>query len=262
VDATYTCPSCGGASDLKAERCPYCGSPFLNNLGPAIGSARGATVARQQAAVLEAKTAKDPKNGAAFLELGEVYHELGQYPKADEALKKAAQLLPQEAEVFLMLAWNTAIGRGWEKAEVADNAARALAIDPKLGRAEALMHLNQGMSDFLFDRSILHLKMALEEFQKAVALDPKNTYGYFMTGCVLEEMYELPLAAENFAKAAGLAADDAAPGREDARIYARAGYTYFKLKDFAKAKPFLENAVKLDPDNDAARSLLATIAQG
>ncbi len=258
MDAQYTCPSCGGSADLKSNCCPYCGSLFIQDLGPGTGVS-GATAARAQAAVLEAKLLKTPNNGAALLELGKIYHLLGQYPKAQDALTKAAALMPAEPQVFLMLAWNVGIMKGWEKAAVLENARQALALDPKLAEADGLVHLSQGMTQYLFDQSILHAKMALKEFQAATESDPKNTYGFFMTGCVCEELDELKLAAQFLQKAADLSAADDAPGREDARIVARAGSVFFKLHDVDNAKKYLSRAVELDPDNDAARGLLASI---
>jgi tetratricopeptide (TPR) repeat protein len=168
-------------------------------------------------------------------------------------------LLPQEPQVYLALAWNAGIMKGWEKIEVLENARKALALDPKLAQADAVAHLNKGMTEYLFDQSLLHAKLALKEFQAAIASDPKNTYGYFMTGCVCEEMDAYKLAAENFMKASELAAADDAPGREDARIFARTGNAFLRLADKANAKKYLQKAVDLDPDNEAARSLLASI---
>ncbi|MBI3554401.1 MAG: tetratricopeptide repeat protein [Elusimicrobia bacterium] len=259
MDAQYTCPGCGGTSDLKADRCPYCGSRFIPDLGPGAGSQAGAAAARKQAAVLEAKLAKSPNNGQALLELGQAYHQCGEYQKAQVALDKAASLLPQEPQVFLLSAWNIGIMKGWEKAGVADNAKRALTIDSNLSQAEALLHLNRGMTEYLFDRTILHAEMALKEFQAAVEADPKNTYGYFMTGCVCEELDEYQLAAQNFQKACELAEKDDAPGREDARVLARTGAVLSRLGETESAKKYLSRAVELDPDNEAARSILATI---
>ena len=260
MDSQFTCPGCGGSADLKSERCPYCGSRFVPDLGPCSGPGSGPAAARKQAAVLEAKSAKAPKNGQAYLELGQAYHQAGDYGKAQDALDKAASLLPQEPQVFLLSAWNIGIMRGWEKSGVLDNARRVLDLDETSAAAQALIHLNKGMTEYLCDNTVLHAKLAVAEFVAATKADPKNTYGFFMTGCVAEELDEFELAAQYLQKAADLSGADDAPGREDARVFARAGNALLRIGDKENAKTYLARALKLDPDNDAARALLASTA--
>jgi tetratricopeptide (TPR) repeat protein len=113
---------------------------------------------------------------------------------------------------------------------------------------------------YLFHRSDDNIKSALEEFKAAIELDPKNTYGFYYTGSIYEMEDDLEQAVDYFQKAAALSLDDIAPGKEDARLFARVGYLYYKLKQYDPAKKFLSDALRLDPNNSAAQEILTSIS--
>jgi tetratricopeptide (TPR) repeat protein len=230
-------------------------------MGSATGLFKEGDV-RKQIPQLEAKIAKAPNDGNSRYALGEAYHRLGDYDKAQEQLEKAAQLLPQKPEVFYLLAWNSGVKQGWESAAVEENAKRALALNPRSKQAEALLHLSKGVQSYLFRQSGANSDSGLGEFMAAIELDPKNAYGYFYAGSVYESAEELEQAADYFQKAAELSLDDIAPGKEDARLFARVGVLNYKLKNYDSAKKFLTDAVKLDPGNSAAQELLDSINGG
>ena len=261
MSETYTCPGCGGVSDFSAGRCPYCQNPFAPALGSSIGLSKDDASVRKLAAQLEAKIAKSPNDGNSCYALGEAYHHLGDYKKAQEQLQRAAQLLPNKAEVFYLLAWNSGMKQGWESVTVAENARKALALNPEFPQAEALLHLSKGVQSYLFQRSDLdHLDAALNEFRRVIELDPRNTYGYYYAASVYEMADEMDHALECFEKAAELSTDDIAPSKEDARIFARAGFLYYKLGQRAPAKKFLTDARNLDPDNSAVQEILSSLS--
>ncbi len=251
VEKTCVCPACGGVCKLGSEACTYCGSPFVAALGP--GTQEGDAASR--VVDLAAKLAKKPNDPQLRYELGKAWHESGEYDKAQEQLDAAVQLDPKKAEAFYLLAWNAAIAHGWSNIEVERQARFALAARPLYAEAEALIHISHGVKKQLFGGDDGEDE-ALAEFQKAASIDPQNAYGWYFAGILHERRGELEEARTCLEKAATDASGDLAPGKEDAKIFARLGMLCAELDDAEGAKKYLADAVALDPDNDAARDFL------
>jgi tetratricopeptide (TPR) repeat protein len=259
VNENYVCPGCGGVAELRAERCEFCGNPFVAALKSGAAVAADEATLLKQAADLETRLLRNPNDGKAHYELGQAYHRLGQYMKAQQQLKLAVALGPGKTDWLYLLAWNTGIMQGWECAEVETCAKTALSVDPKFKPAEALLHLARGAQAVLYDRSGSAAKTALDEFRAAIELDPKNAYGFYCAGCVYEQLDDLEQAADYFRKAAVLSTQDFAPNKEDARLFARVGTIYCKLDRPEDARKYLTEALTLDPDNSGAQRMLSLL---
>jgi tetratricopeptide (TPR) repeat protein len=259
VNENYVCPGCGGVAELREERCAYCGNPFVAVLKSGEAVAADEATLLKRSVELETRLLRNPNEGKSHYELGQVYHRLGQYVKAQERLKLAVALDPRKTDWLYLLAWNTGIMQGWECAGVETCAKTALSVDPKFKPAEALLHLYRGAQAALYDRSDTAQETALEEFRAAIELDPKNAYGFYYAGCVYERLGDLEEAADYFRKAAVLSTQDFAPSKEDARLYARVGAIYCQLDRPEDAKKYLTEALTLDPENAGAKRMLSLI---
>jgi tetratricopeptide (TPR) repeat protein len=259
MNEIYTCPGCGGVASIRAERCEFCGNPFVPVLksGPTMGQDEAGL--RKQIAELQARLVKAPGNGRFHYDLGQAYHELGELSKAQEQLLIAVALGPDKFEWLYLLAWNIGLNQGWNCADVEKYATTALAVKPDYKKADALIHLSRGNRIILFDRGEDSRALALEEFKAAIELDEKNPYGFYFAGCVYELEENLEQAVDFFRKAAVVSTSGLAPNKEDARLFARVGMLYCKLDRAEDARQFLSDAVALDPQNSAAQDMLAAI---
>ncbi len=248
---SYVCPCCGGASDFSSSHCQYCGSLLL----PQGGAYAGSSVSLAQGIPdLEAALLKKPNDGKLQYSLGEAYHRNGEYDKAEQALEKAAALAPTEVKIPHLLAWNAGIRYGWECVKVGKYADRAIALDPQFNPAQAMKLLNAAAQLYLFGTSDDYNEV-LATLNKALTLDPENTYIYLYASTVYEQALQRADAIAVLKKAAELSIKDIAPAKEDARIFARLGYLYKKDGQYDEAKKYLDKAVSLDPDNYTAKSL-------
>lgn len=259
MNETYVCPGCGGVASIRAERCEFCGNPFVPALksGPTLEKDESAL--RKRIAELSARVVKFPNEGKSYYALGQAYHELGEFGRANDALLKATALGPDKIEWLYFLAWNTGLNQGWNCVEVERYATTALALKPDFKKADALIHLSRGNRFILFERGENSRALALDEFKAAIELDDQNPYGFYFAGCVYELEEDLEQAVDYFRKAAVVSTTGLAPSREDARLFARVGMLYCKLDRAEDARKFLADAVALDPQNSAAQDMLAAI---
>lgn len=247
---TYTCPRCGGVSDFSSTVCQYCGTPFLPQ-GGGFGVSGGSPL---KIADLEAQAAKKPNDPKLLYALGEAYHKAGDYDKAGAALEKAAAAAPGEADIPYLQAWNAGIKSGWECVKVAQYAERAAALKPDYKQALAVKLLNQAAQKFMFD-SRDGQDEVLGLLNQALQQDPENTYIYMYAASVYEAALQRKDAIAVMQKAAELSLKDIAPAKEDARVFARLGYLYYKDGNAAEAKKYLDKAIALDPENYTAKQL-------
>lgn len=253
-EATCVCPACAGTFKLGADRCPYCGNLFVSALGP--GTPEGD--ARRRIVDLSAQLAKKPNDAQARYELGKAWHQCGEFAKAQDQLNAALQLNPKMPEAFNLLAWNAALQYGWSNVEIEKQAGFALALKPNYPEAQALIHVSRGVSRQLFGGEDADDE-ALDQFRKAAQVDPKNAYAWYFAGLIYEKNEEYPEARRCLEQAASCSTQDLAPGQEHAKIFARLGIVCAELDDEPSAKKYLTDAVNLDPDNDAAKGLLAKL---
>jgi tetratricopeptide (TPR) repeat protein len=247
----YQCPCCGGVSDLGSVKCQYCGTPFLPQ-GAGFGGSNKSL--GQQVADLEALLIKTPNDAKLQYLLGETCHKAGEYDKAEQALEKAAALAPGDAKIPHLLAWNAGIKNGWECVKVGKYADRAVSLAPDFKPAQAMKLLNAAAQTYIFGNRG-DFDLVLETLNKALALDPENTYIYMYAATVYEEALQRKDAIAVLKKAADLALKDIAPDKEDARVFARLGYLCYKDGQLDEAKKNLDKAIALDPTNATARQI-------
>jgi tetratricopeptide (TPR) repeat protein len=245
----YVCPYCGGASDFTSTHCQYCGAPLLPQ-GAAFGGSNKSLAL--QIADMETALAKKPNDAKLQYALGEAYHRSGDYDKAEQALEKAAALAPAEAKIPHLLAWNAGIKNGWECVKVGTYADKAIALDPNFNQAQAIKLLNTAAQAYVFGTPD-DLQLVLDTLNKALALDPENTYIYMYAATVYEGAMQRKDAIAVLKKAADLSLQDIAPAKEDARVFARLGYLCYRDGQMDEAKKYLDQAISLDPTNTTAR---------
>lgn len=245
----YVCPCCGGASDFSSDHCQYCGTPFLPQ-GAAFGGSNKSLAL--QIAELETEAAKKPNDAKLQYALGEACHRAGEYDKAELALEQAAALSPGEARIPQLLAWNAGIKNGWECVKVGKYADRASALDPDFKPAQAMKLLNTAAQRYVFGTRD-DFDLVIGTLNKALALDPENTYIYMYAATVYEEALQRKDAIAVLKKAAELSLQDIAPAKEDARVFARLGYLCYRDGQPDEAKKYLDKAISLDPENATAR---------
>ena len=261
MNESYVCPGCGGVATMRAERCEYCGNPFVPALKAGAAQALDEAGLRKQIAELSARVVKAPNDGKAHYALGQACHQLGDFVKAQQELLLAVGLGPDKIEWLYLLAWNIALNQGWNCADVEKYAMTALALKPDYKKADALVHLCRGNRSILFGRGEDSRALALDEFKAAIELDDGNPYGFYYAGCVYELEDDLEQAVDYFRKAAVVSTSGFAPKKEDARLFARVGMLYCKLDRADDARKFLSDAVVLDPENSAAQAMLSAIPQ-
>lgn len=101
---------------------------------------------------------------------------------------------------------------------------------------------------------------ALERFERGVAIDPTNAYGYYY----LAQLYSLMKKYDQASAFAGRAATLAA--RSDRALQARAyglqGAVFEEVGRYADARTAYQKAVQADPNNGAARGGVARLGTG
>lgn len=221
------------------------------------------------ATALEAAAISRPETPEALIDLAVAYFRAGEYEKASESLRKALARNPRSAAARHMLG-KTHFMRG-EFAEAAAELETALKLAPRdndVAYTLGLAYLKQRrlipakqiysrMLRQLGDRPQLHLIFgrayretvflaeAIEEFKKAVALDPKFSRAHYYLGLTYllkDGTSRFNDAAEEFKIALALNPDD-----YFANYYL--GIIHLKERRLEPAISLLEKACRLQPDN-------------
>ncbi len=100
---------------------------------------------------------------------------------------------------------------------------------------------------------------ALERFERAVAIDPTNGYGYYYLALLHFQMKKYDQAVALAARAAAFS------GKTDpiwrGRSYALEGTIYEEVGRFADARRAYQRAIVADPNNSPARAGLARLSE-
>ena len=146
------------------------------------------------AAYLEPATEKaraNPKNAQAHYELGAVFHKLGRFDEASEALSKAAELAPEEAEYLVAL--GDSLRAAGKPAESETAYRSAVASRPDLASA------HRGLGIVLFKQH--ELDASLEAFERAVGLCPHDAQSLTNIGVINAELGNAGEAIRHFSRA-------------------------------------------------------------
>jgi tetratricopeptide (TPR) repeat protein len=172
---------------------------------------------------------------------GSVYFDQHEYDKAFADFDEALKLNPQDSLNFVMRGSANA-GRGKYKEAIADYSA-ALWID-----ADASTYAHRGYA-FLRNGE---LAAAKNDFEKAIKLDPENTYALIGRGRLLAEKKEFDKALADFNTCVQLEPKDAEP------LVARADI-YGQMKQYDKQIADYREAIRVAPDDSTAHNNLAWI---
>jgi len=201
----------------------------------------------------------------------------GDYDAAVEALDRAAAVIPEEAELYLML------GDGFMMAEENERGIRmlrrAVELDPKSARAHALLG-RALVTDQQFEE-------ALPELERALKLDPRNTEAWYGKGLALASLNRPNEAIEAMKRTLAIDPDYniayvvlstayEQSGRHDEALKTAAqaekhahddpstlyslAQLYSGLQQYPKARALAERVIAIDPEDTEARMLLAGIA--
>jgi tetratricopeptide (TPR) repeat protein len=123
--------------------------------------------------------AKQPTCAMCYVHLGDVYARQKDYPKSEEAFKKALELDPSSADAYdrLAVVYN-AQGRMDQAAEAA---AKAAEIHGAAGGGNATSAFNAGAILVNSGKSA----EAQVQFQRAIRLDPSMAEAYYQLGLAL-----------------------------------------------------------------------------
>jgi uncharacterized protein (TIGR02996 family) len=184
---------------------------------------------------------QDPKFGEARLKLAETYQKLNDYRNAYREYIRAADLLPNNAD--LQLKAGTLLLLAGQAEDARTRADKALALDPKSVKGQVLRaNALAGMKD---------IDGAIKDIDEAIRLDPSQASSYANLG-------ELQLAKgrKAEAEAAFKKAVETNPNDVTAQLaYANYLWSTGKPQD---AEAALKKAAALDPKNLLANQALAT----
>jgi len=183
----------------------------------------------------------DPNFGEAEVALGDAYHELGDRTRASRAYGRAADLLPNNADVQVRAGTMRLLARSFLDAQ--SLAERVIAKDPKnivalMLRANALA----GLAD---------TETAVKQVEDAIALDPKRPDLYTNLGTIQAAGANFKEAEAAFNKAIEIAPTDSRPFTALANFY-------WSSNRIAEAEQAYLKAVKLDPRDRIANRTLAS----
>lgn len=202
-------------------------------------------------AALKQVVASDPKNHRAWFDLGFVYNETGRTAEAIEAYRKSVEANPTVFESSLNLGVLLARAKDPE-AEKYLRAATQLKPSARPQEAHARAWLTLG---HVLERK--DPKQALDAFQRAAELQPKEVEPHLTAGIVAERLGDMAVAEKEYRAAATL---------DPKSSEARAGLinVYMKAKRLPEAEAALREYLRSDPQNQNARTQLGRVlaAQG
>lgn len=196
--------------------------------------------------LLKKVVASDPRNFQAWFDLGFVYNGLGNATESIAAYRKAVAAKPDVFESNLNLGLSLAKA-GQADAEQYLRAATTLKPSAKVDEGHARAWLS--LADVL---AASKPEEAIEAFQRAAALTPKDPEPHLAAGALLEKANRFADAEQEYKQALALdpASSEALTGL--ANIYARGNR-------FLDAQQMLDKIVALHPDDVQARLQLTRV---
>jgi putative PEP-CTERM system TPR-repeat lipoprotein len=184
----------------------------------------------------------DPRFGEARLKLAQSYEQSGDTVNAFREYVRAADLLPDNAELQLTTARYLLAAGQFEEARA--RAQRAVDRAPKNAQAHIVLgSAIAGMKD---------LEGALKEIEEAISLDPASSAGYTNKGGLLFAQGRRDDALANFQKAVEIE-----PRSINAQL-ALASY-YWTIASVKEAETAIARALAIDPANGIANRSMALL---
>lgn len=124
-------------------------------------------------------------------------------------------------------------------------------FEQALADYDVAVSLLPGASNFI-DRGSTHMltgnaTAAIEDFDRAIASDPKNSMAYSNRGATYSKMGNVPRAIEDYGRA--IACNPKYPN-----TYSNRAYAYYKLGEYEKGIADCNTALKLRPNHSATYS--------
>jgi tetratricopeptide (TPR) repeat protein len=179
-----------------------------------------------------------------YIEAGQMYRDVGKLLKAEELLKQAAALDPENVACLLELA----------------------SLYQQNGQPLKALQMHKKVSEIEPDNAIYHFRVGIisaklslfndaeEAFRKVIALAPQNANGYRELSLLYVQIRQkLPQAVQLAEKAVALEAT--------AANYYVLSWACVRNGDNAKAFPAIKRALKLEPGNPQYRRLYELIRQ-
>jgi tetratricopeptide (TPR) repeat protein len=179
-----------------------------------------------------------------YINVGRMYRDKGNLPKAEQLLKEAAGYDPENVVAFLELAsLYQATGRSPQALQMHR---RIVTLQPQA----VMCHLMIGM----LSGSLKRFNESEAAFRKVIELAPQRSEGY-------RELARLYLKfGKNLRRARDLA-EEALSLEKIAPNYFIVGWACYQNGDFAAALPAVKRAMELDPNNQQYPKLYALIQQ-
>ena len=212
----------------------------------------------------------NPEYADAYINIGNVYHELGDYEKENEYLSQLQNSTDKNGSVMVLFnkgnilftkndyvgairIYRTAleikpdevkpltnIGSSYSALGMPDSAIyflnKAINLDPKL--SEAYVNLGSAYSA----KGLQFMPMAIEQFNKALKLNPKSAEAYINLGAAEIKLRQIPQAIEHLDK--GIALRPNSP-----EAYRNKAYGYQLLKKYDQAIATFWKEAELKPNS-------------
>jgi Tfp pilus assembly protein PilF len=189
-------------------------------------------------------SARQPKNVEIYKGLGLVYLSQKKYKEAQAAYLLALDLEPDDSEAHFFL--GNIYDEQKDRRKAIQEFKRAIKLNPDYH--EALNYLG-----YIYVEENRDLGTADRLIRKAIELDPDNGAYIDSLGWLYFKRSKFKDALNELKKASVLI--------EDPVVYDHLGDTYYKLKDFDKAKESWDKSLKMDPGQVKVKSKINDLAQ-
>jgi tetratricopeptide (TPR) repeat protein len=187
---------------------------------------------------------KSPNNADANFMVGRIMKEQGDTINALTAFQKAVQANSDHFDAYMQLGLLCAEQRKPLALQYYDNALRIDSLSTEALYAKAMYYQEQAQPD---------VAKAMAIYKKIVAIDPQYTEAFFNIGVLQLDQNQTAAAKTNFALSTKT---DPTCGR---CFYYRAVVAE-KEGDIAAAKQFLEQAAKLEPENESIKKAIESLS--
>jgi superkiller protein 3 len=193
--------------------------------------------------VLKKALELNPRDDVAYVELGRLYRDQGQFQQAGECLKKALELNPGNAEAYLQLGL-VYHGKQRQFQQAEECFKKTLELNP--GNAEAYI----GLGNLYRDQG--QFQQEEDTYKKALELNPENHWAYIGLGNLYRDQGQFQQAEECFNKALELN-----PGND--RAYVELGWLYRHQGQSKQAEDTYKKALELNPGKVVSAKLYGVL---
>jgi len=252
IPGAVICPRCGAENDGSRKYCHECGnlithSQFLAQKEAQAHNFKGMELMREnklKEASMEFQLAveKDPYYVEAYMNLGKILGDLGEYKKARSAYREVMKINPKSAQPHIL------IGDLYRLEERRDDAIyeykEASKIEPSninIRNQLALLYSQKG-----------EIIRAIDEYQRILTVEPDNLEAHRQLGYLLMSMGRNEEAIREFEWVLQVDPDDDA-------VYQILGNLYLKVGRLRNAEEILNTSLSFNPDDPELLTQLGEI---